>query len=535
MADKSKIIIVMLFGALISCASSVRVYHGDVIESDRLRTHVRILASDSLGGREAGTMYERMAQDYIVRQLESYGVQPYAYRNGGSILDSLTYIQSVEAAKIRVMSGSGIILRDADGQRMPFYYGNDFGNFHGYLFNCSVTAPVVFAGYGITAPEFDYDDYAGLDVKGKIVLVLDDEPPSDDENYFYGEIPSSYASALFYKRHRAKELGAAGIIVMAPEALRRKWSDYVDYFKSAHLTFDKEIGVSRSVEDRIPYLMANEFFFRKILSRAGLNLDSIESGAKTRRPFPRTMLPSMTMELTISLQRTLIETANLIGVLEGADETLRHEYVGVCAHYDHLGISESGEVYNGADDNASGVAAVLEIARAVSVGKRPKRSVLFVFHGAEEKGLIGSDYLTQPETMRPFHLTQLVTMINIDMVGRGHTDSLYVIGAGRISSELKSIQESVNRKAQLFHLDYYFDRADDPNYYYYRSDHYHYAKEGVPVVFYFDGMVEDYHKTTDDADRINWDKLRNVAQFNYNLVMELANRGKRPKIDRFSE
>lgn len=519
---------VLLLTAILfaSCVSARRYDMDRSGLTERIENHIRFLASDELEGREAGTAGERKASGYIIRYLRETGVRPYAYcENTAS--DSLCYLQPFQATRTQVYRQSILSLLDSSLNPVRgFLYGDDFANFHDMMFSADITTPLVFAGYGITAPEFGYDDYQFLDVSGKFVLVLDGEPVSTDDNYFYGEIPSMYASALFYKRHRAKELGARGIIVLISGKLRNEWNQFTEYFKSASMDFVTQPGDSASDSGRMPFVYATPKFFGAILDHTPYRLDTLEAMAAAGRNIPSFTIPYPLLRFQTYVRRTSVPSSNVIGIIEGTDPSGKNEYVAVGAHYDHLGKNEKGEIYNGADDNASGVSGVLELARLLK-NAPPKRSVLIIFHGAEEKGLLGSDYLTMPETPKPFSLHNTVTYINIDMIGRGHTDSIFVIGSDRISKDLKRQIESVNGIDSLFHLDYAFDRDDDPNYYYFRSDHYNYARQNIPVAFFFDGMTSDYHQVTDDIDKINIPKIEKMVEFGYRIIRSIGDRSGR--------
>jgi Zn-dependent M28 family amino/carboxypeptidase len=235
---------------------------------------------------------------------------------------------------------------------------------------------------------------------------------------------------------------------------------------------------------------------------------------------------------------------NVAGILDGADPKLKDEFVLFSAHYDHLKTEDNGDVYNGADDDGSGTVSVLEIAQAFSIGPRPKRSILIIFHTGEELGLFGSEFNTDYEPVVP--LSKLVADFNIDMVGRsrppGDTDprdrmltdkdSLYVIGADKLSTELNQINEMTNNDTVRLKFDYTYNDDRHPERFYYRSDHYNYAKHGIPVIFYFTGVHRDYHKTTDDVDKIDFEKMERidrmvfatgwrVAQLDHRLVVDM--------------
>lgn len=231
------------------------------------------------------------------------------------------------------------------------------------------------------------------------------------------------------------------------------------------------------------------------------------------------------------------DTENVLAIIEG--EEFPEEIVVVSAHYDHLGIDEQGEIYNGADDDGSGTVAVMEIAKAfnkaVEEGHRPKRSILFMHLTGEEKGLLGSKFYVENPT---FPLENTVANLNIDMIGRvdeAHEDDrefVYVIGSNRLSSEMDSVLNQQNRKYTQLNLDYTFNAENDPNRFYYRSDHYNFAKHNIPVTFFFNGVHEDYHKPTDTPDKIEYDILEKRAKLIFYTTWEIANRDKRLVVDK---
>ncbi len=256
---------------------------------------------------------------------------------------------------------------------------------------------------------------------------------------------------------------------------------------------------------------------------AGLGVEPAGDGTSFLQRFS---LPGMTAE-------TADSTQNVVGVVRGADPELAPEFVALGAHYDHLGVGlavAGDSIYNGADDDGSGTVALLEVAQAFARGPRPRRSVLFVFHGGEEEGLLGSFYFTlRPTVPRD----SIVAQLNVDMVGRNAPDSLAVIGAGRISSALDSI---VRRQAgdEGLGLDWSYDAPDHPERLYYRSDHYNYAQYGIPVAFFFAGLHPDYHMPSDEIDKIEFGKVERAARLLYRVAWEVANRPERPARDKLA-
>jgi hypothetical protein len=227
---------------------------------------------------------------------------------------------------------------------------------------------------------------------------------------------------------------------------------------------------------------------------------------------------------------------NVLGYIEGTEKP--EEVLVITSHYDHLGIDEKGEIYNGADDDGSGTSTVLEIAQAFAIaaekGYRPERSILFMTVSGEEKGLLGSEYYANHPV---FPIENTVTNLNADMVGRIdpiheiEPDYIYLIGSDKLSSELHEISEKVNKTYTKLALDYTYNAEDDPNRYYYRSDHYNFAEKGVPVIFYFNGSHDDYHRPTDTIDKIEFGLMKKRAQLIFYTAWELANRENRVKVD----
>lgn len=230
------------------------------------------------------------------------------------------------------------------------------------------------------------------------------------------------------------------------------------------------------------------------------------------------------------------DTENVLAYIQGS--TMPNEVLVISSHYDHVGIDEEGNIYNGADDDGSGTVAILEIAEAFKKaqedGFAPKRSVLFLNVTGEEKGLVGSKYYSENPV---FPLANTVANLNIDMIGRigkdmeNAGDYVYLIGSDKLSTELHELSEEVNRKYMNLNLDYTYNDENDPNRFYYRSDHYHFAKNDIPIIFYFNGVHEDYHRPTDTPDKIEYDLLAKRAKLIFLTAWEIANRESRPFVD----
>ena len=239
--------------------------------------------------------------------------------------------------------------------------------------------------------------------------------------------------------------------------------------------------------------------------------------------------------LTFDKNIDVIRGNNVLGFIEGTDK--KEEVVVVSAHYDHLG-KTGNDVYNGADDNGSGTTTVLEMAQAFSLAKDmgvgPRRSVLCLLVTGEEKGLLGSEFYSENPL---FSIENTVANVNIDMVGRvdkkyeGNPNYIYVIGSDRLSSDLHKINEDINQKYSHITMDYQYNSEQDPNRYYYRSDHYNFARKGIPAIFFFNGTHEDYHRITDTVEKINFEKMEKVGRHFFHTAWELANREERIVVD----
>jgi Zn-dependent M28 family amino/carboxypeptidase len=274
-----------------------------------------------------------------------------------------------------------------------------------------------------------------------------------------------------------------------------------------------------------------------LLSLIGLDLKKLNDAMEKHDPIPPAEMDARA-KLTLAVKQQTRSTQNVVGILEGTDPKLKGEYVAFSAHYDHLKTAADGKIYPGADDDGSGTVAVLNIAKAIAE-QHPKRSILVIFHAGEELGLLGSEYNADIAPIVP--LDKIVTDLNIDMVGRTRDanpknakivdkDSIYVIGADKISQELADIHDKTNRDTEKLKFDMKYNDPNEPNRFYFRSDHWNYAKHGIPIIFWFDGTGEDYHQQTDTVDKIDFDKLARVARLVYATGYRVANLDHRLKI-----
>lgn len=482
-----------------------------------LKKHLCFLASDELGGRYTFSDGNRIAARYLAAQLESYGFRGAAKGN--------SFFQKIPLAYRTVdVNKSGVTL-DSTGSKRQFKYGDDV--IAEKPLEANVKGELVFVGYGVSAPQHNHDDYAALDVKGKIVVVASGLPESLKSHVIEEEEKVNAAIAR----------GATAMIFIPSSEQLVIWN----YLKSNSL--GEQLGLPprpQAQEKNFAKLLAGSNFVKALAQLVGRDSSALTFPAG--KPLaPAKLAGAVEVKMSVTTKAAPV-AQNVVAILEGTDAKLKDEYVVLSAHYDHLE-TEGNEVYNGADDDGSGTSAVLEIAQAFAL-ERPKRSVLVVFHTAEELGLYGSEYNTDYEPVVP--LRKLVANLNIDMIGRSRepnnndardrelTDhnSLYVIGADKLSTELHRLNEQTNKETARLRFDYLYNADNHPQQFYSRSDHYNYARHGVPVIFYFTGVHRDYHQPTDDIGKINFEKMERITRLIYAVGYRVANLHQRPVVDK---
>jgi len=488
----------------------------DAITPTELRMHLSFLASDELGGRYTISEGNRVAARYLASRLQSYGFHP--AKPGGDFLQKIPMLVT-ETDPNQVSFA-------IDGK--PAKYASDY-LYSSMANTADATAETVFVGYGVSSPENKYDDYASVDVKGKIVVMSLGMPTALEEKTIPEKEQGEFAAAAH---------GAIGVIQISSSSRPDPWNYYHQLYVGEHVSVIHPGEIPEPVSN-LPVIIAREHIGERLLQGAAKNLKDLLSAINRGNSESMPLKHSVTIHAKTRREKTFGQ--NVVGILDGSDPQLKKEYVAFSAHYDHLK-TINGQIFNGADDDGSGTSAVLNIARAFSL-THPKRSILVIFHTGEELGLYGSEYFTDYEPLVP--LNQIVTDLNIDMVGRVRApddkmpgdrelsdfDSIYLIGADRLSSELNGISEATNREIGKMHLNYKYNDPRDPNQFYERSDHFNYAKHGIPVIFYFTGEHVDYHKPSDKVEKINFDKMARVAKFVYATGWRVANMDHRLEVD----
>jgi len=472
------------------------------ILQDDLRSHLYFLASEALEGRGTGESGLNVSSEYIAAQFRRFGLTPLGPKG--------SYSQYYDLIRINVGDNPQLILNYDNGRvKETIQYKEDFElSLHGLYGNIEIEAQVVFTGYGITDEGDGYDDFAGINVDGKIVMIMSGtyHKKTDKNSTKKSERPKILG--IKKRVEIAKERGAVAVLFTSNLNLPGKTFQESSGYLSNKLK--RGTLILPSADQSVPLITISKFVADKILSKTGKTLEELETEiSQSQSPFSFG-IPELTVSLNIEINKETVVTQNVAGYLPGSDPLVGHETIVLSAHYDHLGKDENGKIWFGADDNASGTSAIMEIAEAISTNPiQPRRGFLFLAVSGEEKGLLGSKFYSDHPLLP---LKQTVANINIDMIGRNHPDTVYVIGSDMISQDLHEINEYAGSKIDDLFLDYKYNSLDDPNRFYYRSDHYNFAKHDIPIVFYFAGIHKDYHKPTDTRKKIDFEKLQKVTR-----------------------
>lgn len=494
------------------------------ITSAQIKDYLYFIASDEMEGRDTPSRGLDTAAKFIATMLSRWGVKP-AGDEG--------YFQRMWV--IRKAADPAGASAEINGQKLV--YGDDFFT---EANAGKASAPLVFGGHGWFHKAKNVDSFAGIDVKGKIVVIYSDGLPKGlTFQDFQGNLGEDFADPPTYARMK----GAAGLIVIATSRIQANWA------------------ASRQQRER---------------GTGGVNIEKLRDGGSTATPIPTIYIsqkvatslfegetgnPISTPDLkafdfkggkTASISAAAkierIPTQNVVGMIEGSDPTLKSEMVVLSAHYDHDGVrvNAPGEdkIWNGADDDGSGTTAILAMAEALAKSpKKPKRSMVFLWVAGEEKGLLGSEFFAKFPTV-PFD--KIVTNINIDMIGRSRKpdntnprdkdlsgeNEIYVIGSNMMSTTLGKVTESVNKNYLNMTYNLKYDDPKDTNRFFFRSDHFNFAVRGVPAIFFFNGVHVDYHQAGDHPDKIDYVRMEKLTRTIFLTMWELGDLKERPKVDK---
>lgn len=510
------------------------------IKGDDLKEWLSYIASDELQGRATYSAGLDLAAAYISNHLRAWGVKPAG--------DNPSFLQTVRVLGVKTTSRSSVTVTVAgetrtyqDGAGVTFQKNSGVSR-------ALTLRRVEFAGYGVNVPAVNHLDFHGRNVRDSAVIWLGTDGPKT--------VDSQYRRLLNGRtRYATEQLKALATI--GPEAARRDDTETLGPVQTPlpegrkPATVAPDFTTTQRLDNKIaPRITASDGFLSFLFSKAPVGYDELKRRAEAREALPRFTLEDVTITFTIDATYDVVRTQltqNVIGIVEGSDSRLKNTYVAAGAHYDHVGSADAepgggvpanppgfvtlgatdDRVWNGADDDGSGTVALMALARAFANGPRPKRSLLFVWHAGEERGLLGSRYFADYPTIP---LEAIVAQLNIDMIGRnrsnksGEEDRVYLVGSDRISSELHEISREANRELpRPLTLDYEMNDPADLEQVYYRSDHYSYAVKGIPIIFFTTGLHTDYHANTDEVSKIEFGKLTRVAQLVYETAARLAN------------
>jgi hypothetical protein len=535
----------LVAGIAVSAAPSPGV---TAVKSQDLKEWLTYVASDELEGRAVFSTGIGLAAAYIEDHLRAWGARPAG--DNGSYLQTVRVlgVKSTSRSTVTVtVAGVSRTFKDGDGITFPKNAGGK---------RIVTVDRVEFVGYGLDAPAAGHVDFRGKNVKNAAAVWLGSQGPRG--------LDSTYRRLLTGRsRYATEQLGAAASIGPTNEAGGaggagraggQGGAGGAGGGRGAPLPAADFTTVQRLDSPLPPNVSAADSFFEFLFSHAPAPYDELKRKAAAQEELPSFALDNVTLTFNIDADYEVVRTQlaqNVVAVVDGSDAQLKSTYVAFGAHYDHVGYAEGevvkaadGErrlgavgrvtpgheddrVWNGADDDGSGTVSLMALARAFAQGPRPKRSLLFVWHAGEERGLLGSRYFADYPTVA---MDKIVAQLNIDMIGRNRDDkaaesnTVYLVGSDRISSELHAINRAANDAfAKPLTLDYEFNDPTDPEQLYYRSDHYSYAAKGIPIIFFTTGLHPDYHANTDEVGKIEFEKMTRIAQLVYETAVRVGN------------
>ena len=504
------------------------------VTAKQLSDYLYFIASDAMEGRDTPSRGLDTTAEFIKMNLSRWGFKP-AGDNG-------TFFQKIALTRESLDPDKTTL--EIAGQ--SFNLAEDFFRVSG---TGTASGPIVFAKDGWLVKSKRIDAYSGIDVKGKVVVLytptfsprsLIPRPAGVTDDDLKGEVGVDWANPIAY----AKKKGAAGVIVIAPPEAQAMWGRLRGFLGRGTMYPDRLRDTPADTGPNPPAFLVSE--------KVGNAIFAGESGDKTATAAFETKKAA---KLSAATRTEHLTTQNVVALWEGSDPVLKNEMVAIGAHYDHIGISQNpslpDRINNGADDDGSGTVSVLSIAEALAKApKRPKRSVLFVWHCGEEKGLWGSEYFNKFPTV---DIKNVVAQLNIDMIGRSQdpnsiikcdtpgkpcneelskVDEIYVIGKDMMSSTLGSVVDATNKAYLNLAYNTRYDDPKDKNRFFFRSDHFNYAVNHIPITFWFDGVHEDYHQPGDEPQKIDYNKMEKVARTILLTLLELTDLKERPKVDK---
>jgi len=533
------------------------------IKSQDLKEWLSYVASDELEGREIYSTGIGLAAAYLEDHARGWGARPAG--------DQGRYLQTVRVLGVKTTSHASVTV-DVNGETRTFADGEGvtFPKNMGGRQRLTLDR-VEFAGYGLDAPAAGHTDYKGKDVKNAAVVWLGQNGPKTVDQNVYRRLLVSRNRYATEQLGAAASLGAAssagfgrggpgaagGAGAAGAAATAGGFGGGRGALPAADFTTVQRLDALSP-----PNVTADDAFFTFLFSHAPVTYDELKQKAAAQEGLPSFRLDGVRLTFTVEADYQVVRTQltqNVVAVVEGSDPQLKNTFVAFGAHYDHVGYAE-GEVdragsgarrlgakgrvtpgaeddriWNGADDDGSGTVALMALMKAFAEGPHPKRSLLFVWHAGEERGLLGSRYYADYPTVP---IDQIVAQLNIDMIGRNRdnktseANTVYLVGSDRISTELHNLNRSANAALpKPLTLNYEFNDPADLESLYTRSDHYSYAAKGIPIIFFTTGLHPDYHANTDEVSKIEFDKMTRIVQFVYETGLRVANLAHAPARD----
>ena len=485
------------------------------IRAEDMTFHVQFLGAPEFRGRNTPSVELEVAAKYLALAAQRIGLKP--LMPGGS------YFQELPLDIARMSEATSHLRVTTSSSTVSYYAPAAFNPRGRWVAPGSASGGLVLLGLGANAPTLDWDDFAGLDVKGKVVIVLD------------AQLPASHAlrqpegRAIVARRATlAREKGAVAVLTVITrereQGLAAKGLSFDNIERGRPI--NTEIGLGSTPQPAVFQIDVRHDAAAGLLGVTRAELDRMFDELTQGRRVPSREIAGRSVDVAVNFDTRKGATRNVVAVLEGSDPILKREYVLIGSHHDGVGYRED-LVFPGADDNISGAVAMLSIGQALMV-ERPKRSVIFVWHTGEEKGLYGAYYFAQNS---PVPVEQISAVLNLDMLSRNDPNSIYLIGSNKISSELDHAFKEQNQKTTKLTLDYKYEDPAHPDRFFFRSDHYPYMRYGIPAVWVFCGTTEDYHQPADTAERVDYVKMARVTRLVYAVLMEVGNKPALLKLD----
>jgi Zn-dependent M28 family amino/carboxypeptidase len=529
----------LLVAAIGAKYAQERAPHVDSIRKAELRADLFFLAGDHMRGRLTDTPENAVSAEWIKARFERLGLIP-AGSDG-----SYFHAYNLFTATLGTLNAMKVM---SNGRTLQPSVIQDFYP-HRFSANGSAGGEVAFAGFGISAPAQGHDDFAGAELKGKVVLALDHEPRERDPASPLDGVVSAEGATALRKTLAAQSKGAVAVLFVADmhnhPGTRNFEAAAKVFWPDTRPRVERYTLATLAEQVRIPVVQISPSLAEAITGKTLAELGRLAESSGGMKPQPGAVV---NVEITTAVNRHVLDDRNVLAAIEGGDSKLKDEWVIVCAHYDHEG-ADGTRVFNGADDDGSGIVGLLEIAEAYALaardGRRPRRSVLFASWNSEERGLLGAwAYAEQPLVDR----ARLVAVLNMDMIGRNeevpegggarfrgldlqtaesNRNAINIIGTTR-SADLKTAVQQANAGIGL-ELKFRYD--NNISNLMRRSDHWPFLQHGIPALWFHTGLHPDYHTTYDRPEKINYDKMERVARLVYQMSWDLAQQSTRPKLD----